>query len=148
MLESLLIKTRLKEKRLQPRCFPVNIAKFLRTAILKNICQRLLLKCSNLMKYQLFSSSMEVYRVVSKNCHSSDFYELLFYFIFWNYHIQSSWASLVASNFNIVIRNGKIVWKHGPYCWYFRLNLRYLRCSYTAYIKTAKKGDLCEDLLC
>ena len=26
----------------------------------------------------------------------------------------------------IVIRNGKIVWKHGPYCWYFPLNLKYL----------------------
>ena len=31
------------EKRLQHRCFPVNIAKFLRAYILKNICQRLLL---------------------------------------------------------------------------------------------------------
>ena len=30
--------------RLQHRCFPVNIAKFLRTSILMNICQRLLLK--------------------------------------------------------------------------------------------------------
>ena len=29
--------------RLQDRCFPVNFAKYLRTAILKNICQRLLL---------------------------------------------------------------------------------------------------------
>ena len=32
------------EKRLQHRCFPVNIAKFLRTPILKNICERLLLE--------------------------------------------------------------------------------------------------------
>ena len=31
------------EKRLQHRCFPVNIAKFLKTPILKNICERLLL---------------------------------------------------------------------------------------------------------
>ena len=31
------------EKRLQHRCFPVNIAKFLRTPIFKNICKRLLL---------------------------------------------------------------------------------------------------------
>ena len=30
-------------KRLQRRCFPVNIAKFLKTSILKNICKRLLL---------------------------------------------------------------------------------------------------------
>ena len=32
------------KKRLQHRCFPVNIAKFLSTSILKNICVRLLLK--------------------------------------------------------------------------------------------------------
>ena len=32
------------KKRLQQRCFPVNIAKFLRTPILKNICERLLLE--------------------------------------------------------------------------------------------------------
>ena len=29
------------EKRLLHRCFPVNIAKFLRTSIFKNICERL-----------------------------------------------------------------------------------------------------------
>ena len=39
VLESLFIK-----KRLQLRCFPVKFAKFLRTPILKNICERLLLK--------------------------------------------------------------------------------------------------------
>ena len=32
------------EKRLQRRCFPVNIAKYLRATILKNICERLLLE--------------------------------------------------------------------------------------------------------
>ena len=32
------------KKRLQHRLFPVNIAKFLRTAILKSICELLLLK--------------------------------------------------------------------------------------------------------
>ena len=26
----------------------------------------------------------------------------------------------------------------GTYCWYFRLNLKYLECSYRAYIKTSK----------
>ena len=31
------------KKRLQHRCFPVNFAKFLRTPILRNICERLLL---------------------------------------------------------------------------------------------------------
>ena len=37
----------------------------------------------------------------------------------------------------------KIVWKHGPYCWYFRLNLKYLGWPCRAYIKTAKNGDFC-----
>ena len=32
------------KKRLEHKCFPVNIAKFLRTPILKNICERLLLQ--------------------------------------------------------------------------------------------------------
>ena len=42
--------------------------------------------------------------------------------------IQSFYFSW-KKNFNwinfaiIVIRNGKTVWKHGPYCWYFNLNL-------------------------
>ena len=49
--------------------------------------------------------------------------------------------------FNIVIRTGKIVWKHELYCWYFRLNLKYLRWPYRAYIKTAKNVDFCEELL-
>ena len=35
------------KKRLQHICFPVNIAKFLRTPILKNICDRLLLNLSS-----------------------------------------------------------------------------------------------------
>ena len=35
------------QKRLQHRCFPVNIAKVLRTPILKNICKRLFLKIEN-----------------------------------------------------------------------------------------------------
>ena len=47
----------------------------------------------------------------------------------------------------IVIRNGKIVWKYGPYCWYFRLNVKYLGWPYRAYIKTAKNGDFCLELL-
>ena len=38
------------------------------------------------------------------------------------------------SDLNIVIRNKKIVWKHGPYCWYFRLNLKYLGWLYREYI--------------
>ena len=47
----------------------------------------------------------------------------------------------------IVIRTGKIVWKYGPCCWYFRLNVKYLGWPYRAYIKTAKNGDFSEEVL-
>ena len=47
----------------------------------------------------------------------------------------------------IAIRNAKIVRKHGPYRWYFRLNLKCLVWPYRAYIKTAKNGDFYEELL-
>ena len=47
----------------------------------------------------------------------------------------------------IVIRNGKIIWKYEPHCWYFHLNLKYLGCPYRAYIRTAKNGAFCEELL-
>ena len=47
----------------------------------------------------------------------------------------------------IVIKNGNIVWKHGPYCSYLPLNLKYLGWPYRTYIKTAKNGDLCEEYL-
>ena len=53
----------------------------------------------------------------------------------------------IMAKFTIVIRNGKIVWKHGPYRWYFQLNLKYLGWLYRAYIKTAKNGDFSEELL-
>ena len=59
--------------------------------------------------------------------------------------INFKWHKIVY--FIIVIRNEKIVWKHGPYCWYFCLNLKYLGWPYRAYIKTAKNGDFCEGLL-
>ena len=39
------------KKRLQRRCFPVNIAKLLRTSILKNICERLLLNEKTLTNF-------------------------------------------------------------------------------------------------
>ena len=38
------------KKRLQYRCFPVDIAKFLRTPILKSICKQLLLNVDNMFK--------------------------------------------------------------------------------------------------
>ena len=38
------------KKRLQQRCFPVKFTKFLKMRILKNICERLLLKISTSMR--------------------------------------------------------------------------------------------------
>ena len=54
------------KKRLQLWCFPLNIAKFLRTPILKNICERLLLRVpkptSCLFLYPLETSKNESLR--------------------------------------------------------------------------------------
>ena len=43
---------------------------------------------------------------------------------------------------------GKIIWKHEPYCLFFRLNLKYMGWSYKEYNKTAKNNGFCEELLC
>ena len=48
------------KKRLQHRCFPVKFAKFLRTAILKNICKQLLLVMEIL-------DSMETLKILQKS---------------------------------------------------------------------------------
>ena len=48
---------------------------------------------------------------------------------------------------SIVIINWNIVWKHGPYCWFFSSNLKLLEWPYRAYIKTEKNGGFCEGLL-
>ena len=44
------------KKRLQRRCFPVNIATFSKTIVLKNICERLLLNFSKKKKLFFLSS--------------------------------------------------------------------------------------------
>ena len=44
------------KKRLQNKCFPVNIAKFLRTTILKNICEWWLLDKTVLKNFAKFHS--------------------------------------------------------------------------------------------
>ena len=54
---------------------------------------------------------------------------------------------MLEKDVNLVIRNGNIVWKQGPYCWYFHLNLKYLGWPYRPYIKTASNGDSCEKFL-
>ena len=54
------------KRRLQLSCFPLNIAKFLRTPILKNICERLLLRflkpTSCLFLYPVKTSKNEGFR--------------------------------------------------------------------------------------
>ena len=45
-----------------------------------------------------------------------------------------------------VIRSRKIVWKHGPYCWYFCLDLKDLRWPYRDDFKTGKNGSFCMEL--
>ena len=46
------------KKRLQNRCFPVNIANFLRTTILKNICERLLLYLTDISEQLVFRKAI------------------------------------------------------------------------------------------
>ena len=50
-------------------------------------------------------------------------------------HDSNTHASCKEKYKDTVIRNGKIVWKHGPYC-YFRLNLKYLGWPYKEYSKS------------
>ena len=48
----------------------------------------------------------------------------------------------------LVIRNRKIIWKYRAFLLiYFGLNLKYLEWPYREYIKTAKNGSFCEELL-
>ena len=49
-------------------------------------------------------------------------------------------------HYNHSLKNGKIVWKHRPYCRCFRLNMKYLGWPYRAYMKTAKNSGFCEEL--
>ena len=49
------------KKRLEYRCFPVNIANFLRTAILKNMClirERLVLNLTEFLEQQVFKEAI------------------------------------------------------------------------------------------
>ena len=57
-----------------------------------------------------------------------------------------TWNRVLNIITSIIIRNGKIVWKCGPYCWYFPLNLKYMGWSYREYIKTARNGGFWEEL--
>ena len=43
--------------------------------------------------------------------------------------------------------NSKIVWKHGPSCWYYHLNFKFLGWPYKEYIKIAKTVACSDDFL-
>ena len=64
------------------------------------------------------------------------------------YYIKILYQDIFISIYiTIVIRNGRVVWKYGQHCWYFRLNLKYLGWPYRGYIKTARNCGFCEELL-
>ena len=62
-------------------------------------------------------------------------------------HDSYHWWQYFKLSDSIVIRNGKIVWKHRLHCWYFCLNLKYLGWPYWEYIKAARNGGFCSELL-
>ena len=51
------------KKRLYHKCFPVNSVKFLRTPILQNICERLLLQIDSIEIMLVFEVSSEIERI-------------------------------------------------------------------------------------
>ena len=60
------------KKRLQHRCLPVKLTKFLRTPTLKNICERLFLYCnSSFMKSSASSSIISNITASNTTCFSS-----------------------------------------------------------------------------
>ena len=61
-------------KRLQHRRFTLNIAKFLRTLILKNICKRLLLKIRDTVSFHVISNNK---RIKTKARFESSYLKLL-----------------------------------------------------------------------
>ena len=71
--------------------------------------------------------------------------QISFATVSWNRKVKFTTVAIVATT--IVIKKGKIVWKHGSYCWCFPLNLKYLGWPYRAYIKTGKNDDFCEEFL-
>ena len=74
-------------------------------------------------------------------------YNLYDVYVVFCYEILSFYQDFKSENlcFFRVIRNRKIVWKNGKF--YLSLNLKYLGWSYKEYIKTAKNGGFCEELL-
>ena len=59
---------------------------------------------------------LEIFCILFSICLS--YYETLFKSL--------QFLEYVINHTTMVIKNGKIVWKHRPYYWYFRFNLKYL----------------------
>ena len=72
-------------KRLQHRCFTLNIAKFLRTLILKNICKRLLLKIRDTVSFHVISNNK---RIKTKARFESSYLKLLLKGLIKNWFIK------------------------------------------------------------
>ena len=79
------------KKRLQHRCFPVNIAKLLRTPILKNICERLLLlpeKIYIFPMYEFKGTVMQIEKALMDDC----------------LHVSKlSWKFRIPTNYNFAV---------------------------------------------
>ena len=85
------------------------------------------------------------------------FQKLSLYMTFFHFSLWSSRPSQLpaeilhvyffAYDLSIVIRNGKIVWKHGTYSLFFRSNLEYPGWPYREYIRKAKNSGFCENCL-
>ena len=127
MLESLFDKvaviqpSNFNKERLQHRCFPVNIANFLKTPILKNICERLLLltaifsqknnymqRCFDLPEPKLHKKLSCVMLVHSPQ---TTFHRKIIYIFVWIYLGRSSRPQVVCNKG--VLRNiAKLTGKH------------------------------------
>ena len=84
------------QKRLQHKCFPVNIAKFLRIPILENICERLLLYAPE-KKHLTFSSSHQGCSI--KKVFFCEFCEIFRNTFFTEHHLVAASAHWEVKNF-------------------------------------------------
>ena len=96
------------KKRLQHRCFLVDMEKFLRTTFWKNICERLLLKVPFMWKRKFSFLLHEIQSRVRKNYLSQfPIVEVANNFlVFWNYGFQNS---ICSSKESFISRRSKAV---------------------------------------
>ena len=61
------LKKKFIKKRLQHTCFPVNIAEFLRTSILGNICKQTIASINFTINYNIVSHEQRVFNICKRN---------------------------------------------------------------------------------